>query len=401
MASPVADDSATNSGYPDPMATQTPAPPSDAYPVQIPSPSSPAAAYPAPVTLAPDDVTETVFLPLVNEDGTAVTPTPAPPTVTPIPIVDFTAVRSDLNAQGQELVYSKIGLHTTFAEDKALIEAWMRQLDAAGVPFVLKSVDNAEPLFVAQQLMAESDVPHVLIYRASGGVPNYELPPREAARQHWQFHVEKFPPELDRSRLWIETINEPDRRRSEWLAEFALETAALAMADGFRWAAFGWAPGEPEPENWQGPKMLEFLRLVGENPDRLAIAVHEYSGIVDEIALEYPFRVGRFLDLFTIADQNGFSRPTVLVSEFGWAYDDIPPIEQALSHIDWAAELYASFPQIKGAAVWNLGVGCCFADISEQVQELVEPLALFNLTNYYVRPLSPAQAPTDPALYAP
>jgi hypothetical protein len=330
-------------------------------------------------------------------DTPAPTPTPAPPT--PIQPIDFEAAAAEVNASGQDLGYSKIGFHVTFMEQKGMLDRWMQELDAAGVPFFLKTVDNAEPLYKAQQLAKASGVPHTLVFRASGGVPEYDLPPAEAARIHWEFHREKFPPELDPSMVWVETINEVDKNRSQWLAEFALATAQMAMADGFRWAAFGWAPGEPEPGNWQGLAMLEFLRLAGENPDRLAIALHEYSLSAENIQELYPHRLGRFLDLFEIADQYGIPRPTVLITEWGWEYNNIPPVEQAMEDIRWAAALYSSFPEVKGAAIWNLGTGCCFGDISSEVAKLIDPLTAFNLQTYYAVPRPPEQAATDPSFY--
>jgi hypothetical protein len=266
----------------------------------------------------------------------------------------------------------------------------------------LKSVDNAEPLYNVQNMMRESGVPHILVFRASGGVPNYDLPAVEAARQHWAMHKALFPPELDPELVWVETINELDKNRSEWIAEFALETARLTLADGFRWAAFGWAAGEPEPEDWQLPAMLEFLRLAGENPDRLAIALHEGSAVVSDPTFEYPYRTGRFMQLFDIADQYGIPRPTVLITEWGWKYDEIPTsVEEAMAHIAWIAQLYAPFPEVKGAAIWMLGLGCCFGEISEQVEGLIDPLTQYTLTHYFTAPLPPDKTPTDPALYLP
>lgn len=370
----------------------------------------------APTTEA---ATAEVFMPVIDPGATATpaaspTATPAPtdsPTLeaaalpqatpTPFPTVDFAAARDTLLAQGSELATVKHGFHVTLMEDKTLLDNWMTRLDEAGVPFFLKTVNNAEPLYEAQQLMKESGVPHVLVYRAVGDLPDYNLPPKEAARIHWELHRDQFPPELDPSLVWLETINEPDRLRSEWLAEFALETAQLAMADGFRWAAFGWAAGEPEPEHWQSPAMLEFLRLAGENPDRLAIALHEGSGSVEDAAFDYPFRTGRFLKLFEIADQHGIPRPTVLITEWGWAYDDVPSPDEAIEDIEWASRLYAPFPEVKGAAIWNLGIGCCFGDVSEQVRELIDPLTELTLTRYFERPIPPEKASTDPELYRP
>ena len=239
----------------------------------------------APPSLTDNDI----YLPLAA--GSQVTPSPAPTaSPTPQPTVDFAAVRAGLQAEGQELGFVKTGFHVTLPEDRDVLDEWMTRLDAAGVPFFLKTVDNAEPLFKAQALMRESGVPHVLVYRASGSVPPYELPPEQAAQYHWGVHRDLFPPELDPSLVWIETLNEPDRTQSEWLAQFALETADLAMAEGYRWAAFGFASGEPEPEHWRGPSMQEFLRLAAQNPQRVAIALHEYSYLEEDIGHEYPYK---------------------------------------------------------------------------------------------------------------
>lgn len=412
----------SGSGYPAPSATLNP----NAYPDNS-TAATATTALPSPTT-ENEFATRTAYLPIVTGDDegvveaaatpgevAAVSPTPPAtatatvpptPTVTPIPApptpirpIDFAAAAAEVNAIGQDLGYSKIGFHVTFMEQKGMLDRWMQELDAAGVPFFLKTVDNAEPLYKAQELAKASGVPHTLVFRSSGGVPQYSLPPAEAARIHWEFHRDKFPPELDPGMVWIETLNEVDKNRSQWLAEFALATAEMALADGFRWAAFGWAPGEPEPGDWQGLAMLEFLRLAGENPDRLAIALHEYSLSAENIQELYPYRLGRFLSLFEIADQYGIPRPTVLITEWGWEYKTIPPAEQAMEDIRWAAALYSSFPQVKGAAIWNLGTGCCFGEISSAVRELTEPLLAFNLQTYYAVPRPPQQAATDPSLY--
>jgi hypothetical protein len=239
----------------------------------------------------------------------------------------------------------------------------------------------------------------------SGGshisVPNYDVPPAIAAQQHWQLHRDDFPPELDPNLVWLETINEVDKNRSEWLAQFALETAKLTLRDGYKWAAFGWSSGEPEPEQWQAPAMLEFLRLAGENPDQLAIALHEYSYEVDDIADIYPYKIGRFQELFRITDANNIPRPTVLITEWGWTYEHVPEPESALADIAWAAQLYAPYPQVKGAAIWYLGYGDTFADIATETQRLINPVRIYALTNYFVIPLPPEQQPINPAQHQP
>lgn len=371
------------------------------------STSLPTAVLPTVTIAAPTTqpvIQNNSYLPVIESAAATATPTatlPPPPTATPAPVpaVDFTAVRANLQAQGQELAFVKIGFHVTLMEDESLIDLWTQKMDAAGVPIFLKSVDNAEPLFKAQELMKQSGVPHVLVFRASGGVPIYDLPPAQAAQLHWEEHRALWPPELDPNLVWMETINEVDKNRSEWLAQFALETARLAMNEGFKWAAFGWASGEPEPEQWQQPAMLDFLRLAGANPDRLAIALHEYSYDKSKIGDQYPFKIGRFQELFRIADQYGIPRPTVLITEWGWEYRAVPEPEEALRDIAWAARLYAAYPQVKGVALWHIGVGCCFFDISQQTERLVEPLLHYSLTNYFA--VAGGETAVNPDAYRP
>jgi hypothetical protein len=417
-------------------ATPGPGDSTAAYPpVDLPLPSATVGAYPA-VTLPPAPTTQPanstpsgdVFLPMVGQGPRptpvvptapptatptatpsltptpSITPTPAPTlTPTPFPTVDFAAARAQLQVGGQEIAFNKIGFHVTFLQDKSHLDDYMRRLDEAGVPIFIKSVDNAEPLFRAQEMMRASGVPHVLVYRATAyDVPDYSLPPEQAAATYWQLNRDAFPPELDPSLVWLETMNEVDKERSEWLAVFAKHTAELALADGFRWAAFGWASGEPEPDDWQSPAMLDFLRLVAANPDRLAIALHEYSYLANDIGHEYPYKVGRFHELFRVADRHGFARPTVLITEWGWEYNNIPPIPQAIEDINWAARLYAPYPQVKGAAIWNLGrLGENIIELNDEVEYLIDPLMEYSLTHYFAAPPAAQLAPITPEQFPP
>jgi len=360
------------------------------------------------------------FIPVVSGGGeptrtptptasptTKPTSTPGPvlpqtPVPTPTPTIDFGAVRQRLQDVDRDLGFAKIGFHTAVGGNRTGIGEWMRRLDEAGVPFFLKSADDAGPLFDAQQIIKDSDVPHTLVYRRSGDeydTPDYNLPPVESARQHWQLHKDAFPSELDPEIVWIETINEVDKERSEWLGYFAIETARLALDDGYRWAAFGWSSGEPEVTDWTSPSMLEFLRFAGDFPDGIAIALHEYSYINEDIAHEYPFKVGRFQQLFDVVDRYDIPRPTVLVTEWGWEYDDVPSIDVALRDIEWAAAMYAPFPEIAGAAIWYLGDG--YGAIAEKVQRFIVPVTEYSLGNYFAIPLPPDVAPIDPEQFRP
>lgn len=389
-------------GYPVEGVTPSPRP----YPAET---APPTAVSPPPTAVpVPADGEAASFLPLIlNPPAPTAVPTqtavPPSPTPTPIPTADFAAARADLQSRGEELAYAKIGFHVGVGGNTAGLEQWMRLLDAAGVPFFLKSVDNAQPILFAQELMRNSGVPHVLVYRKAAGddydwdVPNYNLPPAQAADIHWQRHVAEFPPELDPTLVWLETINEVDKNQAEWLGQFALRTAELAQRDGFRWAAFGWASGEPEPSQWETPSMLQFLRLAGNNPDRLAIALHEYSYTLDDIADQYPYKVGRFQELLRIVDKHGIPRPTILITEWGWTYQEVPPPRQAMEDIAWAARLYGRYPEIKGAAIWFLGSG--WAKIADDAQRLIYPVTVYSLQSYFGRP--PQPVPVQPEAFAP
>ncbi len=383
--------------YPPPASPQ-PSNTVSPYPIATPSPdpaitsSPPSSITPSPLPTATASTTiatslnQFIFLPFISNQNDQVTTL----NITPL---NFEQIRADLNAQGQELVYAKIGFHAGIGYQSENLVAWMTALDAAGVPFFLKSTDNAEPIYIAQELKRRSGVPHTLVYRRVSSndhdldVPTYDLPAEEAAVLHWQKHMELFPPELDPSLIWIETINEIDKNRAEWMGQFALKTAELAMADGFNWAAFGWSSGEPEPEQWQTPSMLAFLQLAGNNPDRLAIALHEYSYTTEDIKDGYPYKIGRFEQIFQIADQNNFPRPTILITEWGWEYVHVPSPEKAIQDIAWANQIYAPYPEVKGAAIWYLGGG--FKDVALETEQLIIPVTEYTLQNYFTRPLSP------------
>lgn len=410
--------------------------PGEGYPVvPTPSPDLSPAAYPPVQSTTPSGealvteeppadqaaVSDNVFIPVIGlelppesipsptteatEAALSAAPETPVATLTPASIVaaDFEAARAELESQGRDLVYNKIGFHVTFLEDRAELDNYMVQLDSHGVPFFLKSVDNAEPLYKAQELMKASGVQHTLVYRSTAfDVPNYDLSPEEAAEMEWEAEKALWPAELDPSLIWLETVNEPDKNRAEWLARFSLRKAQLALQDGYRWAAFSWASGEPEPSDWEIPAMLDLLRLIGENPDRLAIALHEYSYLADNIGHEYPYKIGRFLDLFRIADENGIPRPTVLITEWGWTYNDLPPLAEAMQDIDWAARLYGAYPEVRGAAIWNLGqIDGELLNLNEQVQELIDPLTAYSLTTYFSAPRPPEQSTLDPGQFPP
>ncbi len=343
-------------------------------------------------------VTSRMWLPLVVADPLPPALPPPVPQTTTNPL-DVPGLTQSLAAQGKLLGLNKIGFHTgPFGNSTGLAEM-MVALDAAGVPFFLKSVDDAGYIAFATDLAEASGVPHTLVFRRTGqqfDVPDYNLSPQEAAQGHWANHLANLPAEVDPTRVWLETVNEVDKQRSEWLAEFAYETAQLALASGYRWAAFGWSSGEPEPEHWVGPKMLEFLELAAQYPDQIAIALHEYSYSPD-ITNIYPYLVGRFQSLFDVVDRRDIARPTILITEWGWEYQDVPNVAEAMDDIAWANWLYAAYPQVRGAAIWYLGPG--YGGIADQAQQLIAPLEEYSLTHYFE--VMTGFGRVDPSLFSP
>lgn len=333
------------------------------------------------------------FVPIIPKPANTATPQPVAtstplPTPTPSPTwpppVDFAGIEAGLTA-GERLAYHKIGFHTGAGGSTVGLGAWMRQLDGAGVPFFLKSADEPRYLVEAQRLAAASGVEHTLVFRRSGDAydtPNYDLPPREAAVAHWALHVAAWPAELDKELVWMETMNEVDKERGEWMITFAMATAELALRDGYRWAAFGWSSGEPEPELWRTAEMADFLRLVAAYPEQLAIALHEYSYTIEAIDDGFPYKVGRFIDLLAACEEMGIEAPTILITEWGWEYQTVPDVAQAMADIEWAAALYAQYPTVRGAAIWYLGG--YFGEIDQQTQLLIRPVTVAGLRNYYI-----------------
>jgi hypothetical protein len=348
-------------------------------------------------------------------------PLPPPTPVVALPPIDFTTARQTAQAQGLDLAFTKIGFHTGPGGNASGLGVWMHRLNDAGVPFFLKSVDAAGPIFEAQQIMKDNEtngrfVPHTLVFRLTptkyeAPFYNLSLSPEQAAAASWQLNRDELPPELDKDYIWLETLNEPGRYgdngqlQIERLGRFSLESAKLAVAEGYRYAAFGFSTGVPEKEDWEDPAMLEFLRYAGEHPDKVAVALHEYSLTTRmtnrplPISEGYPYLVGRFQDLFDVCDQHGIARPTILITEWGWEYNHVPDVPVAMLDINWAAWLYAAYPEVLGAAVWYLGGGGQFGNIANEAQRLIAPMADYAVSHYFI--IDPGIGQIDPDIFLP
>lgn len=294
------------------------------------------------------------------------------------------------------MAYNKIGFHTGPGGNAKDIDVYMQQLDAAGIPFFLKAVDDYG---VIHQSLAFGSADHVRVFRLSNrpnngpqyDTPNYNLPPDEAAVAHWNMTLAGLPPEFDKS-VWLEVINEPDKNRADWLGWFGVKIAELAQAAGYGVPLFGFSGGEPEPADWETPGMLAYLAICAERPQTVAVALHEYSFTVEDIwALdadaagpEPGWLVGRFQHLHAVCDKYNIPRPTILITEWGWEYENVPGVETAVSHIADIAALYAQHPNILGAGLWYLGG--YFGGICDRAQPLILPVTNYTLTARFPDP---------------
>ena len=294
------------------------------------------------------------------------------------------------------MAYNKIGFHTGPGGNAKNIDVYMQQLDAAGIPFSLKAVDDYG---VIHQSLAFSNADHVRAFRLSNrpnngpqyDTPNYSLPPEEAAVAHWNMTLAGLPPEFDKS-VWLEVINEPDKNRADWLGWFGVKIAELAQAAGYKVALFGFSGGEPEPTDWETPGMLAYLAICAERPQTVAVALHEYSFTIEDIwALdadaagpEPGWLVGRFQHLHAVCDKCNIPRPTILITEWGWEYENVPGADTAMEHIADIAALYAQHPNILGAGLWYLGG--YFGGICDRAQPLILPVTNYTLTARFPDP---------------
>lgn len=276
----------------------------------------------------------------------------------------------------------KIGFHTGPGGNRNGIGDYFRGLTAAGIRAHVKSVDDYGPCWELIEMAKWSGIDHQVVFRLSTAgqsdgfdydVPQYNLDPIAAAYIHWQATLAKLPPEFNRDRCWLEVINEVDKDKANWLGAFACKISELALEQGYKVLLFGWSAGEPETVNWLEPDMIRFLRLAEANPDRVGVALHEYSYQHNYLLEPEPiWMIGRFIHLFAAVDSMGIGRPTIFITEFGWTLNTVQEPATAVWQLYECAVLYAKYPEIKAAAIWYLGPG--FGGIADFAQRLIAPV---------------------------
>ena len=284
------------------------------------------------------------------------------------------------------MIHSKIGFHSGPTGNLTGISNFWQALNDAEIPIFHKCTDTYGPLYQISQL---SNIHiHHLVYRITThgqnddydyDVPDYNKLPHVAALEHWQQTKSKLPPEFNKDLVWIEVINEVDKNRSEWLGLFGESIANLALADGYKVLLPAWSSGEPEPEHWQG--LRPFLEICATNPEEVALSVHEYDFGIEGYDAVYPYHYGRFQWCFDYCDRNNIARPNIFITEWGWAKNDVPLWNDALDTINKCNTLYCKYPQIKGAALWNLDGG--WGTLNNQLLQYMQPLTQYTLNNTF------------------
>lgn len=299
--------------------------------------------------------------------------------------------------------FNKIGFHGGGAEPAPGLRSWMTQLDENGIPFFFAAPDVTSGLLEAQEIARATAVPHTVVYRSCEGPPAPAVAgePAAAAAAHWAAHRATFPAALDPDVTWIVPVHNVTAAAADanWHGAFAAHLAELALADGFKLAALGFGVGQPERAVWEAPDVVAYLQLCAEHPERLAVALHEFSLRFNDIGFMWGEKIGRVQHLFRACDELHLERPPVLIPTWGWTEARLPGRSgEALEHVARAAELYARFPQIRGAALWTLDAR---NPISRQARNLLERVTTFTLAQRFelpdAAPAEPERAPMSPA----
>ena len=276
-----------------------------------------------------------------------------------------------------------------------IVDRFYRPLIAAGIAPVIMSIDGAGHCYDVWRLVAGTPLQDraVMHFRrtgdSAGGQPNgmdvadYDADPAADADRMYDWHMSRWPKELPKEHVWTQFTNEPRKEAHDWLARHGLQLGQRALADGRRICLFGWAAGTPEPEAWHTAAARELLDLCRRYPDRLAIAVNEYSYRGD--TLDAPALIGRWQAIPK-------PWPTVLITEHGWAYDDAPAAEIGIPQLLEAYRKWYAYPNVRGLALWTLYKGRGGKQLPYIINAYMMPLAEAIIAN----DVAPIEGPNEP-----
>jgi len=282
------------------------------------------------------------------------------------------------------MAHSKIGFHVGEAGNHNGLGDWIRRVNDAGHPVGLKSVNNYGRLGEALQIGRDRGVDNWLVFRMTGppivsreSPADYTRPPEDDAIELCQEILNKLPPEFDKA-VWIEPLNEVrgkvnpgdqmfnDMSATDYMGEWCLAAAKYLNEREYKFCGPSFNSGEPGKEGdlsdaatqYEAPGMLKYLAYCAEHHTEAALSLHEYVWNlfrVEPIEHFYPSLWGRFEAAIAAADKNDIPRTfNIFVTEFGFAFDDTPNLEDARSMLDYRNQMLARWPQVKFDASWAL-----------------------------------------------
>ena len=289
-------------------------------------------------------------------------------------------------------VYNKVFFHGVGTG----IGQMVQELTSHGIPITAKAVAEGGWAESVATMSRNSGVRHNIIYRDPepgdhpNDHPNYNLSSTEAAAEHWKLVLNSLPQEVveNRDMIWIEPVNEIDTGVwGKWLGEFCYTVGTLAIRDGYKVLLSGFNAGQPDLGQWE-IDFGDFLRLCANNPDSVGVSIHESKlGVPMDTHPEdpriNPWVVGRWKFLHDACDNLSIARPTIFISEWAWAYNNMPSEEVAMRDIAWISESIASHPNIRGVLLWNLDTNPNWGELPGKLVKLIPWLTQFTIDTRY------------------
>lgn len=288
--------------------------------------------------------------------------------------------------------FSKIGLHGAGTG----VGDFMKALDAAGRPFSIKSIANGGYAVEAAKLAQTSGLPHNIILRwpnpngRGDDHPDLGLDPLDSARELFYGWIEpqiNKTPEIQpyKQNIRIEPTNEISTNDNDpsWVGYCLLELGKLLNKAGWPAALGGFNNGQPNKQDWKTPGMRALLEYVGANRQN-TITVHEGKTTITNMYQDpetlWPYLIGRFTWILEACNEMGIASPFIEISEWGWAYNDMPEYPAAMEDVIWLAETLARYPAVKAAYLWNLEKGTQWGGLPNKLSAFIPQLQSYNLS---------------------
>jgi hypothetical protein len=277
----------------------------------------------------------------------------------------------------------------------------------AGLPISIMAADMS-PWDAIQAAVKYPNPKHFIGWRTTNyPVPgnNYTVEPVAAARAAWDLYMSKLPPELldHKDKFWIVVWNEVRGKNTdefvygnmhigEYNALAGMEILRLSKQNGFRTLLYGYAPGNPEPDTWEQPAMVELLRYMAQNKEDTGIALHEYS-LADNMVNQYPHHIGRFEVMLQVCDRYKIGWPSFAITEFGWRQEWTPGPSAAIGDLNIPEVManYMRYHEFLGATIWYLGPG--YEGVANLAQKLIAPVGQYVLNTEYEVVMKTAMLP--------